>query len=85
MAWSNSTVMSGRSDRMERMGWAISGADNPARTIRRGQSGGGNLVEQWLKQMVIGAVHHRHLRAGMMEMFAKRQAAKARAEHDHPL
>ena len=31
---------------------------------------------------MIGAVHQRHAGAGMLEMFAEKQAAKARAQHD---
>ena len=31
--------------------------------------------------MMVGAVHQGHARTGMPEMFAKKQAAKARAQH----
>ena len=45
--------------------------------IRRGQAGGRDLVKQGLKQMMVGTVNQSHLGAGMVEMLAERQAAKA--------
>src|ERR1035441_1654428 len=53
---------------------------NRLRNIRRGQAGGRDLVKQGLKQMMVGAVHQSHLCAGMVEMLAERQAAKAATE-----
>jgi len=50
--------------------------------IRGGQGACGDLIEQRLEQVMIGAVNERDTRIGVMEFFAERQAAKARAEHD---
>src|ERR1039458_9877165 len=50
---------------------------NRLRNIRRGQAGGRDLVKQGLKQMMVGTVNQSHLCAGMVEMLAERQAAKA--------
>src|ERR1035438_4500374 len=50
---------------------------NRLRNIRRGQAGRRDLVKQGLKQMMVGTVNESHLGAGMVEMLAERQAAKA--------
>src|ERR1035441_4789156 len=56
---------------------------NRLRNIRRGKAGGRDLVKQGLKQMMVGAVNQSHLCAGMVEMLAKRQAAKACAQDNN--
>ena len=54
-----------------------------AYVCRRGQAGGGDLVEQRLEQMVIGAVHHCDSRAAVVETFAEFESAKSRSDnHD---
>ena len=61
MTFSISTVNVGTSDKIARIGCAISGADKP---------GGGDLVKQRLKQVMIRAVNQRDARRGM-EILAK--------------
>src|ERR1017187_8631093 len=56
---------------------------NRLRNIRRGKAGGRDLVKQGLKQMMVGAVNQSHLCAGMVEMLAERQAAKACTEDNN--
>src|ERR1019366_2777562 len=56
---------------------------NRLRNIRRGQAGGRYLVKQGLKQMMVGTVNQSHLCAGMVEMLAERQAAKACTQYNN--
>src|ERR1017187_10536623 len=59
------------------LGTSSENGTNRLRNIRRGQAGGRDLVKQGLKQMMVGTVNQSHLGAGMVEMLAERQAAKA--------
>jgi hypothetical protein len=57
-------------------------AANRLRDLRRGKTGGGHLIKQRLKEMMIGPVHQRDAGGGMIELLAERQPAKSRAQHD---
>ena len=48
----------------------------------RGQSCGGNLVEEWLEEVMIGAVHNGHGCSRVTKVLTKSQAAEARAKDD---
>jgi hypothetical protein len=54
------------------------------RNIRRRKPSHRHLIKERLKQMMIGAIHERYTGAGMRELLAKRQPAKARPQHKHP-
>ena len=50
----------------------------------RGQTGRGHLVEQGLKQVVVGAVDERHLDLGLGQSAHSLEAAKTAADDHHP-
>lgn len=53
------------------------------RNIGRGESSGGNLIKQGLKQVMVGAINQRDAGVGMVKFFAELKSAKTRAEnHD---
>ena len=49
--------------------------------VRRGKAGGGDLVKQWLKEVMIGAVNERYSRVRVLKSLAKFQATKPAAQH----
>src|SRR6266446_5539220 len=50
--------------------------------VRRRESTGGHLVEQWLKEVEIPPIQQRHAHGGAPQPFCRMQAAKAAAD-DH--
>jgi hypothetical protein len=52
---------------------------------RRRQTGRGNLVEQGLKQVVVGAVDHDHVHVGVFQCLGRLQPTEAAADDDHAL
>src|SRR4051812_41203785 len=53
---------------------------NWLRDVRRGETGGGGLIEERLGEVMILAIDQRDLRVGMAELLAKCQAAKSGAK-----
>jgi hypothetical protein len=47
------------------------------------QDPGGDLVEQRLEQVVVGAVHHRDLDVGPLQRLRDVQPAEPAPDHDH--
>ena len=50
--------------------------------VRRGQAGGGDLVEQWLEQVVVAAVDQGDMQAGAGKGAAGPQAGEAAADDE---
>ena len=52
------------------------------RDLALGQNAGGDLVEQWLEQVMLGASDHRYVDRRMLERLGRRDPTETRTNHD---